>query len=229
MPNVLWSGAEHSEWLLKVREAVKQLEINPSELQWGDLSKIGKLAMSQMTRQRVIDFNALRKTLETLASTNEQETKEISSNENTHLMYEILEQLEIGNKLTEKLIGLQMQMLNNMQLNPLTQQEINNIITPTVRNPKVIVIGANADQTNAIQEHFKDKLEIRTFEASKAPSAKLLKGYKIIVIMSKFNKHVAFDNARVAEKAGSILVVATGGTTRTIQDIEAQVPLITKV
>ena len=228
MPNVLWSGAEHSEWLLKVREAVKQLEINPSELQWGDLSKIGKLAMSQMTRQRVIDFHALRKTLDSMAKKMHEELKETHSNESVHLLYEILEQLEIGNKLTEKLIGLQMQMLNNMQLNPLTQQEINNIITPTVRNPKVIVIGANADQTNAIQEHFKDKLEIRTFEASKAPSAKLLKGYKIIVIMSKFNKHVAFDNARVAEKAGSILVVATGGTTRTIKDIEDKVPLVTK-
>lgn len=185
--------------------------------------------MSQMTRQRVIDFNALRKTLESLASTNEQESKEINSNENTHLMYEILEQLEIGNKLTEKLIGLQMQMLNNMQLNPLTQQEINKIITPTVRHPKVIVIGANADQTQAIQEHFKGALEIKTFEATKAPSAKLLKGYKIIVIMSKFNTHAAFDNARVAEKAGSILVVATGGTTRTIKDIEDKVPLIAKV
>lgn len=227
--NILWTQEERLEWLTHVHQAVKKLNINPSQLQWGDLSKVGKLAMSQMTRQRVIDFNALRKTLETLASTNEQETKEISNNENTHLMYEILEQLEIGNKLTEKLIGLQMQMLNNMQLNPLMQQEINNIITPTVRHPKVIVIGANADQTQAIQEHFKGTLEIKTFEATKAPSAKLLKGYKIIVIMSKFNTHAAFDNARVAEKAGSILVVATGGTTRTIKDIEDKVPLIAKV
>ena len=119
--NILWTQEERLEWLTHVHQAVKKLNINPSQLQWGDLSKVGKLAMSQMTRQRVIDFNALRKTLETLASTNEQETKEISNNENTHLMYEILEQLEIGNKLTEKLIGLQMQMLNNMQLNPLMQ------------------------------------------------------------------------------------------------------------
>ncbi len=229
MPNVLWSGAEHSEWLIKVREAVKQLEINPSELQWGDLSKIGKLAMSQMTRQRVIDFHALRKTLDSIAKKMHEELKETHNNESVHLLYEILEQVEIGNRLTEKLIGLQVQMLNNMQLNPLTQQEINNIITPTMRNPKVIVIGANADQTNAIKEHFEGTLEIRTFEASKAPSAKLLKGYKIIVIMSKFNKHAAFDNARIAEKAGSILVVATGGTTRTIQDIEEKVPLVTKI
>ena len=226
MSNVFWTNDEFNEWTRHVEDAVKTLNSNPSDLKWGELKHIGELAMSKMARQRCINFRDLRKTLASLSKKMaEPEVIEITEaivtkTETTDLLYLILEQLEAINES----IQAQTKVLEQnavCEFSPKIQT-----MEPKVRYPKVIVIGANTDQAQAMQEHFKDQLEIRAFEASRCPSPKLLKGYALIVIMSKFNKHSAFDNARIAEKAGSILLVATGGTTRTIEEIAEKAQLL---
>lgn len=226
MPNVFWTKDELNEWNIHVANAVKKLNSNPNDLKWGELKHIGELAMSKMTRQRCINFRDLRKTLASLNKKMEEpkviEVTEaiVTKNETTDLLYLILEQLEAINE------NIQAQ-TKALERNAVCEfSPKHQVMEPKVRHPKVIVIGANTDQAQAMQEHFKDQLEIRAFEASRCPSAKLLKGYALIVIMSKFNKHSVFDNARIAEKAGSLLLIATGGTTRTIEEIAEKAPLL---
>jgi len=223
MPNVFWTKDELNEWNIHVANAVKKLNSNPNDLKWGELKHIGELAMSKMTRQRCINFRDLRKTLANFGKkteeTNATETN-VAQKETTDLLYLILEQLEAINE------NIQAQ-TKALERNAVCEfSPKHQVMEPKVRHPKVIVIGANTDQAQAMQEHFKEQLEIRAFEASRCPSTKLLKGYALIVIMSKFNKHSVFDNARIAEKAGSLLLVATGGTTRTIEEIAEKIPLL---
>jgi hypothetical protein len=223
MSNVFWTHDELKEWNIHVKEAVKHLNSDPENLKWGELKRIGEIAMSKMNRQRCINFRDLRKTLGSIKHQDKmvQANAKTADNEIKDLLYLILEQLEAINE-NIQLQTKALEQNTGCELKPTIQT-----MEPKIRLPKVIVIGANTDQAQSMQEHFKDTLEIRAFEASRCPSAKLLKGYALIVIMSKFNKHTAFDNARVAEKAGSILLVATGGTTRTIEEITEKAKMLT--